>query len=53
MQKEAKATHHGMLHQFRALWAKAMRIDAVHDRTLGLNDLCIPGEVTVTARAVV
>lgn len=53
MQEEAKATHHGMLHQFRALWVKAMLIETDKDRTLSLNDPCIPGEVTVSAQAVV
>lgn len=48
MQREAKATHPGMLHQFRALWAKGMPGDAVQAPILSLNDRCALGEVTIT-----
>jgi hypothetical protein len=37
-----------MLHQFQALSSKAMQPDAVDGRTLRLNDLTSPGEVTFT-----
>lgn len=48
MQREAKARHLGMLHQFQALSSKAMLRDAVQARTLRLNDRCIPCEMTFT-----
>ena len=48
MQRDAKATHPGMLHQSQALWAKGMTGDAVQALIHSLNDRCIPGEVTFT-----
>jgi hypothetical protein len=45
---EAQATHSGMLHQSRTLWAKGMRGETVEARTLSLNDFIAPGEVTIT-----
>lgn len=48
MQREAKATHLGMLHQFQALRVTGMTGDAVQALILNLNDRCTPGEMTVT-----
>lgn len=48
MQSEAKARYLQMLHQSVALSSKVMLRDAVNARTLRLNDLCIPGEMTFT-----
>lgn len=48
MQSEAKATHPRMLNQFLALWAKGMAGEAIQALILSLNDLCTPGEITVT-----
>ena len=48
MQREAKATHSGMLHQSRTLRVTGMMGDAVNALILNLNDRCTPGEVTLT-----
>lgn len=48
MQREAKATHPGMLHQSQALRANGMTGDAVQALTLSLNDRCTPGEMAFT-----
>lgn len=48
MQRDAKATHRQMLHQFAALWAKGMTGDAVQALILSLNDRCTLGEMTFT-----
>lgn len=48
MQSEAKATHSGMLNQSRTLWTKGMTGEVVQALILSLNDLCTPGEITVT-----
>ena len=48
MQREAKATHRRMLHQFAALWTKGMVGETVNALILSLNDRCTPGEMTVT-----
>lgn len=48
MQREAKATHHGMLHQSHALWANGMTGEVVQALILSLNDRCTLGEVTIT-----
>jgi hypothetical protein len=37
-----------MLNQFQALSSKVMRPDAVDGRTLRLNDITAPGEITFT-----
>ncbi len=52
MQRDAKATHLGMLHQFQALWATGMTGDAVNALILSLNDRCTPGEMTFTLQEV-
>lgn len=48
MQREAKATHLGMLHQSHALRVTGMTGDAVQAIILNLNDRCTPGEMTIT-----
>lgn len=48
MQREAKATHRRILHQFAALWAKGMTGEVVQALILSLNDRCTPCEMTVT-----
>jgi len=48
MQRDAKATHRQMLHQFAALWVKGMTGETVQALILSLNDRCTPGEMTVT-----
>jgi len=48
MQREAKATHPGMLHQSQALRAKGMMGEAVQAPILSLTDRCTLGEVTFT-----
>lgn len=48
MQSEAKATHRRMLNQFAALWVTGMMCVVEQALILNLNDLCIPGEITVT-----
>ena len=48
MQREAKATHLGMLHQFQALRAKGMLGEAVYALIPSLNDRCTLVEVTLT-----
>ena len=49
MQREAKARHYGMLHQFCALSATGMAGDAVQASILNLNDRCILIEMTFTS----
>lgn len=48
MQREAKATHSGMLHQSRTLRVTGMTGDAVNALILNLNDRCTLGEMTFT-----
>lgn len=48
MQREAKATHRQMLHQFAALWAKGMTGVVEQALILSLNDRCTLGEMTLT-----
>ena len=48
MQREAKATHSGMLHQSRTLRVTGMTGDAVNALILNLNDRCPLGEMTFT-----
>ena len=48
MQREAKATHRRMLHQFAALWTKGMVGETVNAPILRLNDRCTLVEMAFT-----
>lgn len=49
MQREAKATHSGMLHQSRTLRVTGMTGDAVNAQILNLNDRRTLVEMTFTS----
>lgn len=49
---EAKATHSGMLLQFRTLWEKGMKRETVKAPSLILNDFIALSEETLTCRVI-